>query len=278
MLPAIEEALDDENAAVTLGVSRPGTELEQLREACLQAASALENMILGGRGSVYFYEEGREESREYYFPADTRERMVRALRECQEQELTSLMDTLWDRNFRKASLSPEAVRHLVDELHACVSGALREISEQSTTHIRVERIREPATIEEIFAYYRSTLAETMKACTEIRETEMEGEELEQAICTYIEEHALNTELSLTAVADHFGVSGKLVGTVCKNRTGKTYLQIVHDCRIQEAVRLLEETDLSLEEIAEKCGFSNVLTFRRNFKAAMNKNPSDYRRE
>ena len=278
MLPAIEEALDDENAAVTLGVSRPGTELEQLREACLQAASALENMILGGRGSVYFYEEGREESREYYFPADTRERMVRALREGQEQELTSLMDTLWDRNFRKASLSPEAVRHLVDELHACVSGALREISEQSTTHIRVERIREPATIEEIFAYYRSTLAETMKACTEIRETEMEGEELEQAICTYIEEHALNPELSLTAVADHFGVSGKLVGTVCKNRTGKTYLQIVHDCRIQEAVRLLEETDLSLEEIAEKCGFSNVLTFRRNFKAAMNKNPSDYRRE
>ena len=279
MLPAIEEALDDETAAVTLGVSRPGTELEQLREACLEAAAALENMILGGRGSVYFYEEkGREESREYYFPADTRQRMVRALREGQEQELNTLMDALWEKNFRKASLSPEAVRQLVDELHSCVSGALREISEQSTTHIRVERIREPATIEEIFSYYRSTLTEALKACREMQETDMEGEELEQAICDYVAEHALNPDLSLSAVADHFGVSGKLVGTVCKNRTGKTYLQIVHDCRIQEAVRLLEETDLSLEEIAEKCGFSNVLTFRRNFKAAMNKNPSDYRRE
>ncbi len=279
MLPAVEEALDDDSMSVTIGVSRAGTELEQLREACLEAASALEQMILGGRGSVYFFEaEGREESREYYFPADTRQRMVHAIREGREEELSSLMDTLWEKNFRKASLSPEAVRQLVDELHACVSGALREVSERGTVHIRAERIREPATIEEIFAYYRSTLLEALKAYREMADwNAAEGEELEQAICSYIETHALDPELSLTAVADHFGVSGKLVSAACKSKTGKTYLQMVHDGRIQEAVRLLENTDLSLEEIAEKCGFSNVLTFRRNFKAAMNKNPSDYRR-
>lgn len=188
------------------------------------------------------------------------------------------MDGLWEKNFRKKSLSPEAVRQLVDDLHACVNGALGEISEQSTTHIRAERIREPATIEEIFAYYRSTLTETVKARREIETGNLAGEELETAICDYVVSNALDPVLSLSAVADHFGVSGKMVGSVCKNRTGKTYLQIVHDCRIQESVRLLEETDLSLEEISERCGFGNVLTFRRNFKAAMNKNPSDFRRE
>ncbi len=279
MLPAAEEAMDDGTMAVTLGVSRPGTELELLREACLEASAALENMILGGRKSVYFYEAGMTgESREYVFPGDLRQRMVKALREGQEQELSSLMDGLWEKNFRKKSLSPEAVRQLVDDLHACVNGALGEISEQSTTHIRAERIREPATIEEIFAYYRSTLTEAVKARREIETGNLAGEELETAICDYVVSNALDPALSLSAVADHFGVSGKMVGSVCKNRTGKTYLQIVHDCRIQESVRLLEETDLSLEEISERCGFGNVLTFRRNFKAAMNKNPSDFRRE
>ena len=88
---------------------------------------------------------------------------------------------------------------------------------------------------------------------------------------------LNPDLSLTAVADHFGVSSKMIGTVCKNRFGKTYLQYVRDCQIQRAAELLQTTDLPLETIAEQCGFTNLLTFRRNFKATMNTNPSDYRK-
>ncbi|MBR2854645.1 MAG: AraC family transcriptional regulator, partial [Clostridia bacterium] len=41
---------------------------------------------------------------------------------------------------------------------------------------------------------------------------------------------------------------------------------------------LQTTDLSLEEISERCGFTNLLTFRRNFKATMGINPSDYRKQ
>ena len=278
LLPAVEEALDDPALAVTLGVSRSETELDRLRPACLEAAAALENMMIGGRGSVYFYEEEtREESREYFFPPDAQSRILRDLQEGQEQDLRQMMSELWDRNFVKASLTPEAARQLVDELHTCVSGALRQAGEKSVTHIRVQRIREPATIEEVFAYYQSTLTEAMKTCRQIRTEEEDGERLEQAICDYVTKNALDPSLSLTVVADTFGVSGKMVGNACKAHLGKNYLQALHDLRIQESVRLLQETDLPLEEIAEKCGFTNVLTFRRNFKAAMNKNPSDYRK-
>ena len=44
-----------------------------------------------------------------------------------------------------------------------------------------------------------------------------------------------------------------------------------------ALHMLQTTDLSLEEISEQCGFTNLLTFRRNFKATMGINPSDYRK-
>ena len=69
----------------------------------------------------------------------------------------------------------------------------------------------------------------------------------------------------------------MVGTVCKNSFGKTFLQYIRDCQIQKAADLLQTTDLPLEEIAAQCGFTNLLTFRRNFKATMNVNPSDYRK-
>ena len=176
-----------------------------------------------------------------------------------------------------AALAPETLRHMVDELHACISAALREITEKSTTHLRIDRVPEPATIEEIFSYYRSLLAQAVKTCRNEVINDADTEALEKSICDYINENLYNPDMSLTGVADHFGVSGKLVGTVCKNTFGKTYLQYVRDCQIQHAVQLLETTDLPLEDIAEQCGFSNLLTFRRNFKSAMNMNPSDFRK-
>lgn len=278
MLRKMEEAVDNPKIAITVGVSLPEKEMERLRAACLEASEALENMITGGRGSVYFAEKETEKrDREFWFPKDAQQRMVKGLSENRPEELKNLMDQIWDKNFRRASLPPAAVRQLVDELHACVSGAVRQISEKSVTHLRIERVPEPATIEEIFEYYREILSQALITYqTEVVDDEG-GEKLQREICEYINANVLNPDLSLSTVADHFGVSSKMVGTVCKNAFGKTYLQHVRDSQIQHAAELLQTTDLPLEEIAERCGFTNLLTFRRNFKATMNINPSDYRK-
>ena len=276
LLPRIREGIDDANIEATIGVSGVKHELGELRKACDEAAAALENILTGGRGSVYFFGTEADEEKDYELPHDTRKRIVKSIRENNENDLDALLDGIWEKNIVKASLSPEAVRAMVDELHSSIDGAMRDLSEKSTTHIRVERVREPATIEEIFAYYRSLLHKAAQAYREEVADDADNEALEQEICQYINENILNPELSLTAVADHFGVSGKLVGAVCKNNFGKTYLQYVRDCQIQQAVKLLQTTDLPLEEIATQCGFTNLLTFRRNFKAVMNMNPSDFR--
>ncbi|MBN2222442.1 MAG: helix-turn-helix transcriptional regulator, partial [Vallitaleaceae bacterium] len=50
----------------------------------------------------------------------------------------------------------------------------------------------------------------------------------------------------------------------------------HEKRIAKAVVMMEESSYSLEAIAEKCGYCNLLTFRRNFKSVMGVNPGDYK--
>ena len=278
MLQQITEALDDPEIAVTIGVSGAETEPDRLRAACLDASAALENMITGGRGSVYFTEkETEKQDREFFFPKDARAKIVRGLTENRPEDLEKLMDQIWEKNFRKASLSPAAVRQLVDEMHSCISGALREISEKSTTHLRIERLPEPATIEEIFTYYRGILSQTLVTYQKEVAGDRGEDRLQEEICDYINANVLNPDLSLTSVADHFGVSSKMVGTVCRDAFGKTFLQYVRDCQIRKATELLQTTDLPLEDIAEQCGFTNLLTFRRNFKATMGINPSDYRK-
>ncbi len=278
MLPRVTDALDDDAISVTIGVSAPRTELEHLRDACDEAERALENMLTGGRGSIYFEERDPEAARrDYVFPREAQRRIAQDIREGDTDDLDALLDEVWEANFHSAMLAPETVRQLVDELHSALSGALRDVSGQSTTHLRVERVREPATIEEIFAYYRGLLAEAVRAFQSEVAGDAGGMALEKEICDYINANLTNPDMSLSAVADRFGVSGKLVGNVCKRAFGKTYLQYVRDCQIHRAAELLQTTDLPLEEIANRCGFTNLLTFRRNFKAVMSMNPSDFRK-
>lgn len=278
MLPRATDALDDGAISVTIGVSAPRTELERLRDACDEAERALENMLTGGRGSIYFEERDAEAARrDFVFPRDAQKRIAQDIRDGDTADLDALLDEVWEANFHSAMLAPETVRQLVDELHSALSGALRDVSEQSPTHLRVERVREPATIEEIFDYYRGLLAEAVRTFQSEVAGDAGGVALEKEICDYINANLTNPDMSLSAVADHFGVSGKLVGNVCKRAFGKTYLQYVRDCQIQRAAELLQTTDLPLEEIANRCGFTNLLTFRRNFKAVMNMNPSDFRK-
>lgn len=271
------EALDDDRYAVTLGVSLVESDLDALSDACQDAERALEQMLTGGRGSVYFHESAHEgEVHHYYFPKDAGKRIIKGLKEGDLASLQEMMDEIYRRNVVEADLPLAEIRLMADELHLTIRSALRAVSDLSTTHIQIERIREAATIEEIFAYYTTVLATAMVQGESMAPT---GEEraLEADICTYIEQHFCDPDLSLNALADQFGVSTKMISLICKNAYGKTFLQHVRDRQIQQAVSLLQTVDAPLEEIARQCGFTNLLTFRRNFKAVMGMNPSDYRK-
>ena len=274
---ACVEALDDPRFAVTIGVSGLENDIQSLRDACEDAEQALGQMLTGGRSSVYFHEDAQEkEQRRYYFPREAGKRIVRGLKEGNLADLEAMLEDIYRGNVREADLPLSELRLMLDELHVTIRNALRDVFDMSATHIQVERIREAATIEEIFAYYRTVLATAISQRAELPDEGVERA-LETDICAYIEAHVCDAELSLSAVADHFGVSTKMVGLVCKEAYGKTFLQHVRDRQIQHAVTLLQTTDETLEEIARQCGFANLLTFRRNFKAVVGMNPSDYRK-
>ena len=141
--------------------------------------------------------------------------------------------------------------------------------------MRIERMEMPFTAEEAFEYYRRVLCQAQALYADNTDTAGETD-VEESVCTYINAHLTDPELSLTGVADHFGISTRLVGVVCKRRFGTNFLQYVRDCQIRKAAEMLRTGEASLEEISKACGFTNVLTFRRNFKTVMGVNPSDYR--
>ena len=273
----IGEEIDDASYAITIGVSGVESDLENLQSACEKAQSALNQMLLGGRDSVYFDDSSSlNRKRSYYFPRDTYKTMVKALHEGNPQDVYALLDDIYQRNVVETELPVEEIYMLIDELHYTIRSALQEVYDRLTIHVELQRVREIMTIDEIFAYYK-TVFDTAMAQLNAQEPAGEAENMEQSVCDYIEAHIYAPDLSLNAIADYFGVSTKVIGAICKKRYQMTFLQYVRERQIHRAVELLQNSSMTLEDIAQRCGFTNVLTFRRNFKAVMNMNPSDFRK-
>ncbi len=271
----MQEQVGDGNTVITIGVSHRESDLDRLGEACREAQTSLNQMLTGGRGTVYFPEDRSGEQAGYYFPKDAQKQMVRLLKERNPDGLNAMLDEIYRKNMVEADLPAAEARQMADELYWTIRKALRNAFDLSTTHVRMEPIREAATMEEIFTYYRQVFAASLRE-TPGQESENSERSLEGEICAYLEEHLFDPGLSLNAVADQFGVSAKMIGLICRKQYGQTFLNYVRDQQIRRAAQLLKETDLSLEEVSSRCGFTNILTFRRNFKAVLGVNPSEYR--
>lgn len=269
--------IDDDSCLITIGVGQVEDNIERLSEACRDAMQALDGMLTGGRNTVYFYEPDREkDKREYYFPKDAQGRLLKAFKENNSKDLHAFLDELYEKNTRDYDESPDTVRLLLDELHVLTLHVLKNINAFQTTRIQIDKIDQAATLEEIFSYYHAIYETVCKELTSLLMPKKDIEKLDGEILACMEENYKNPELSLAFLSERFGVSNKYISMVCKNHLGKTYLQYVQEKRILYAAELLQTTEKSIEEIAAECGYSNVLTFRRNFKSIMNVNPGDYR--
>lgn len=88
----------------------------------------------------------------------------------------------------------------------------------------------------------------------------------------------DSELSVDKMAGILSVSESYFQSVFKKVTGKTFTAYLTDYRMQEAKRLLTETDDKNYVIAEKLGYSDANYFSYVFKKQFGTTPTKYRAE
>lgn len=95
-------------------------------------------------------------------------------------------------------------------------------------------------------------------------------------CRWALEH-LDADLGVDRLADVAHMSRRSFVRNFRTATGTTPAAWVRSRRLDEARRLLETTDLSVERIAAACGLGSAVTLRQNFAASFGSTPSGYRR-
>lgn len=120
-----------------------------------------------------------------------------------------------------------------------------------------------------------TLALLMHVAREYRSVsaKTESQSMSDRIIRYIGEHTGNVTLGMTAA--HFSYHPNYISSLLRQKTGRTFSEILLEQRMDRALALLKGTSLSVEEVSAMVGYSDTSNFYRAFRGYYHVSPREY---
>lgn len=97
------------------------------------------------------------------------------------------------------------------------------------------------------------------------------------VLSYLDRH-ISEKLTLDDLAGLFGLSPNHLGRLIRQETGKRFIELVAELRIEKAKVLLTGSEFKVGEIGEMVGYKNYLTFYKAFCRMEGVPPTEYARQ
>ena len=98
--------------------------------------------------------------------------------------------------------------------------------------------------------------------------------MKQAIA-YIKEN-YNSDINMAVVSNYISMNYSLFSFTFKQYTGQNFVNFLKEIRIEEAKKMLAETDMKVIEISQCVGYDNEKHFMKLFKSTCGVSPTEYR--
>lgn len=108
----------------------------------------------------------------------------------------------------------------------------------------------------------------------IHSTDATRDVLLEKINTLVREN-LDRQLTVADLAERMGYSVSYLRTIFRDRLGISLGRYIRESRLSRAAEMLQTENLSISEIAERCGFDSLCAFSRAFKNAYGMSPKAY---
>lgn len=105
--------------------------------------------------------------------------------------------------------------------------------------------------------------------------DIEANRITEYINKYIKEH-INEDISVNRLSELVYLNPSYFSRLYKQSTGVTVTNYIAEVKLEYAKRLLKDSNMKINQIAEKLGFDSVSYFIRFFKKYMKYSPQDYR--
>lgn len=118
----------------------------------------------------------------------------------------------------------------------------------------------------------------VRVAQQIESMENKNSKQVQMVLDVIQQQYLNYDCSADSLSDALHISFRQINRILREATGRTFKDYLIQLRINEACRLLRETDKPIAEVMKASGYISASQFFKSFSALIGKTPSVYRKE
>ncbi len=262
---------------VNIAVSDKIYELSELPDGVWQASGALRD-IIGGNGGIQFY---TEQKREYVIAADGRIQQLRMAllkgleegsREQCEKKLPVYMEKFKGLKYYQVKLELYAL--VTEILNIDVSYGISPDYEKISDLMDFGLNHKVESFEALEQCLREDLMEPLLAAAD---SQMKQQNIIYKIVEYLNEN-IDKDVSLEQCAREFNYNANYLSRLFKQKFGKTYTEYVVELKVEKCKELLVRTDISVNDLASRFGYSSPQNFIRVFKKYTLMTPGQYRKQ
>lgn len=244
-----------------------------------EAVNALDYRIIHGAGSVIYYDQIKNTERNYYhYPIDTEIRLINYLKSGDYAQAEVLLDEVYEQNVDLGEMTSEMGKFLIIDLVGTVIKVMNSLKIDGTELLQgidpVRHIMDQTSVKEMM---KTTKELCGLICNRVREARSDqGVWLNRQMEDFIAKNILDNGLSLTSIADHFGMAPQYISGFFKKHNNVNLTEYILVKRMDEAKRLLRESNMTIMQIAQSIGYANDIGFIRVFKKQEGITPGKYR--
>lgn len=279
MLKEIHDALLTHlSLSVTFCVGYVITDITHLSSLYEDVKKAMAYRFYRGHGSVMFAADMESlDSLDYIYPVSKEKQLLDALMLGKAAKCAELFDEIVS-GVRPYSC-PTALatlRRLALAINMTLSanGSHEDLILESESLL--EFINDAETLLEISERYHTFFHHIAEAKTEHKAKKYDN--LLDRIHEVIASSYQDPNLSVNSISEMENRSPVYLGRLYKKLTGKSISECINETRIEEAKRLLSETNMTVNEIVDRIGFSNSSYFYTVFKKHQGIAPNDFRQK
>ena len=259
-----------------------GTLCENIREIRLSfnaARRAEEYKIIAGTGRVLCYQDQTPSAGSYEFvPAAAIRMLLTQYIKDGDAAPDQVFDEIYARCFGDRGVTtPEIARSFIFDLCTHANELLSELNDQSGSvppeHLFDLNIGTYKSMDGFREYFIRRMTDVRREYSQRCPVKGLGVRIRE----FIEENYGNVNLGVNEIGAHFQLSPSYCSKIFRQETNQGIPEAICAVRINYACRQLTESQDSLEQIADNCGFTSSTVFIRSFKKLCGVTPGSYRK-
>lgn len=268
------------NLSLTIGIGSMCQNSEFISKTCNEALNALEYSMFKEKGSTVFYRDiayGHEKNMLRY-PVENEEKVFLALKIGDEYKTKQYLEEFIQKLAGNQAFSPKQFRSGCLQF---VYALMRKLQEWNINYSNEEsqaydiQLKNQRTVDDIRSWLVALTKRILDIIAEER-IQRNASVISKAL-EFIQSNYMNG-ISLQDIADHVKLTSNYFSSFFKEQVGQNVLDYLTDTRMVKAKQYLRQTNLRINEIADKLGYSDSNYFGQVFRKNTGMSPNEFRQK